>query len=98
MADTADQRGVDGGVNGIHGLIGYIGAGVSSLQSGSIGLYALSSVFGAVALLLWLVVHKRGPWQRWTRQGGGQRRDEESRPQVWGNLLLVSTPGRGRST
>jgi NADH-quinone oxidoreductase subunit L len=56
LAGPVDQRGIDGAVNGIAGLIGQVGVRVSRLQSGLVGLYALSIVFGAVALLLWLLV------------------------------------------
>jgi NADH-quinone oxidoreductase subunit L len=56
FAGTMDQRGVDGAVNGIAGLAGWLGGQARGLQTGLVGLYALSILFGAVALLAWLVI------------------------------------------
>jgi len=56
LADVFDQRGIDGAVNGIAGITGWVGAQARRLQTGLVGLYALSILFGAVALVAWLVI------------------------------------------
>jgi NADH-quinone oxidoreductase subunit L len=56
FAGTVDKRGIDGAVNGIAGAIGWVGGQARRLQTGLVGLYALSIMLGAVALLLWLAV------------------------------------------
>ncbi len=56
FARTVDQRGIDGAVNGVASVTGWVGAQARKLQTGLVGLYALSILFGAVALLAWLVV------------------------------------------
>ncbi len=56
FADVADKRGIDGAVNGVADLTGWIGSQARRLQSGLVGLYALSILFGAVALLAWLMI------------------------------------------
>lgn len=56
FAGTVDQRGIDGAVNGIASLTGWLGAQARKLQSGLVGLYALSILLGAVALLAWFVI------------------------------------------
>ncbi|MGC8780342.1 MAG: NADH-quinone oxidoreductase subunit L [Anaerolineae bacterium] len=56
LARAFDQRGIDGAVNGIAGVTGWIGAQAQRLQTGLVGLYALSILFGAVALVAWLVI------------------------------------------
>ncbi len=55
LADFVDKRGIDGAVNGVADLTGWVGAQARRLQSGLVGLYALSILFGAVALLAWFV-------------------------------------------
>ncbi len=50
LAGVFDQRGIDGAVNGVAGVTGWVGAQARRLQSGLVGLYALSILFGAVAL------------------------------------------------
>jgi NADH-quinone oxidoreductase subunit L len=56
LAATFDKRVIDGVVNGIGGGFGWVGAQARRLQTGMVGLYALSIMLGAVALLIWLVV------------------------------------------
>jgi NADH-quinone oxidoreductase subunit L len=56
LAGTFDQRGVDGAVNGVASVTGWVGAQARRLQTGLVGLYALSILFGAVALLAWFVI------------------------------------------
>jgi NADH-quinone oxidoreductase subunit L len=56
FAGPVDQRVIDGAVNGAASLTGRIGAQVRRLQVGQIGIYALSMLFGAVAILIWLAV------------------------------------------
>jgi NADH-quinone oxidoreductase subunit L len=56
LARAFDQRGIDGAVNGMAGVAGWLGAQARRLQTGLVGLYALSILFGAVALLAWLVI------------------------------------------
>jgi len=56
LAGTFDQRGIDGAVNGVASVTGWVGAQARRLQTGLVGLYALSILFGAVALLVWLVI------------------------------------------
>ncbi len=56
FAATFDKRGIDGAVNGVAGVTGWIGTQARKLQSGLVGLYALSILVGAVALLAWLVI------------------------------------------
>jgi NADH-quinone oxidoreductase subunit L len=56
LARSFDQGGIDGAVNGLAGVTGWIGTQVRRLQSGMVGLYALAMLFGAVALLAWLAI------------------------------------------
>jgi NADH-quinone oxidoreductase subunit L len=56
LARVFDQGGIDGAVNGLAGATGWLGTQVRRLQSGMVGLYALAMLFGAVALLAWLVI------------------------------------------
>jgi len=56
FAGPVDQRTIDGAVNGIAGLTGSLGERVRRLQVGQVGIYALSMLFGAVAILIWLAV------------------------------------------
>lgn len=56
LAGSVDKRGLDGAVNGIAGVTGWLGSQARRLQTGLVGLYALSILFGAVALVMWLVV------------------------------------------
>jgi NADH-quinone oxidoreductase subunit L len=56
LARVFDQGGIDGAVNGLAGATGWLGAQVRRLQTGMVGLYALAMLFGAVALLAWLVI------------------------------------------
>ncbi len=56
FAGTVDKGGLDGAVNGIAGITGWLGSQARRLQTGLVGLYALSILFGAVALLAWLVI------------------------------------------
>ncbi len=56
LARAFDQRGIDGAVNGLAGVTGWVGAQARKLQSGLVGLYALSILLGAVALVAWLVI------------------------------------------
>ena len=55
LAATFDKGGIDGAVNGLAGITGWAGAQVRRLQTGMVGLYALAVLFGAVALLAYLV-------------------------------------------
>jgi len=56
FAGTMDRQGIDGAVNGLAGIAGWTGTQARKLQTGLIGLYALSILFGAVALLAWFLV------------------------------------------
>jgi NADH-quinone oxidoreductase subunit L len=56
FAGTVDKSGLDGAVNGIAGITGWLGSQARRLQTGLVGLYALSILFGAVALVAWLVI------------------------------------------
>jgi NADH-quinone oxidoreductase subunit L len=56
LARVFDQRGIDGAVNGLAGVTGWLGAQVRRLQTGLVGLYALAMLLGAVALLAWLAI------------------------------------------
>jgi NADH-quinone oxidoreductase subunit L len=56
LAGTFDKRVIDGVVNGVGGGFGWIGAQARKLQTGLVGLYALSIMLGAVALLIWLAL------------------------------------------
>ena len=56
LARAFDQRGIDGAVNGIAGVAGWLGSQARRLQTGLVGLYALSILFGAVALVAWLAI------------------------------------------
>jgi NADH-quinone oxidoreductase subunit L len=56
FADVADKRGIDGAVNGLAEVTGWIGTQARRLQTGLVGLYALSILVGAVALLAWMVI------------------------------------------
>jgi NADH-quinone oxidoreductase subunit L len=55
LARVFDKGGLDGTVNGLAGVTGWLGGQVRRLQSGMVGTYALAMLFGAVALLAWLV-------------------------------------------
>ena len=56
FSSIVDQRGIDGAVNGVASLTGWVGVQARKLQTGLLGLYALSILFGVVALLVWFVV------------------------------------------
>jgi NADH-quinone oxidoreductase subunit L len=56
LAATFDKRVIDGVVNGIGGGFGWVGVQARKLQTGLVGLYALSIMLGAVALLIWFAV------------------------------------------
>jgi NADH-quinone oxidoreductase subunit L len=56
FADVADKRGIDGAVNGLAAATGWVGHQARRLQTGMVGLYALSILLGAVALLAWMVI------------------------------------------
>jgi NADH-quinone oxidoreductase subunit L len=56
FAGTFDKRGIDGAVNGVAGATGWVGHQARRLQTGMVGLYALSILVGAVALLAWMVI------------------------------------------
>ncbi|MBM4459541.1 MAG: NADH-quinone oxidoreductase subunit L [Chloroflexi bacterium] len=56
FAGTVDKGGLDGAVNGLAGVTGWLGSQARRLQTGLVGLYALSILFGAVALVTWLVI------------------------------------------
>jgi NADH-quinone oxidoreductase subunit L len=56
LARSFDQRGIDGAVNGLAGVTGWLGTQVRRLQTGMVGMYALAILFGAVALLAWLAI------------------------------------------
>jgi len=56
LARIIDQRGIDGAVNGVAGITGWAGGQIRRLQTGLLGLYALSILFGAVALVVWFVI------------------------------------------
>jgi NADH-quinone oxidoreductase subunit L len=54
-ADTVDQKGVDGLVNGVGVLVRTIGERLRPLQTGFVRQYGLGIVAGAVALLAWFL-------------------------------------------
>jgi NADH-quinone oxidoreductase subunit L len=54
-ADTVDQRGVDGLVNGVGVLVRSLGARLRPLQSGFVRQYGVVILAGAVALLVWFL-------------------------------------------
>ena len=56
LARVFDQGGIDGAVNGLAGVTGWLGTQVRRLQTGMVGMYALAILFGAVALLAWLAI------------------------------------------
>jgi NADH-quinone oxidoreductase subunit L len=56
LTRSFDQAGIDGVVNGLAGVTGWLGTQARRLQSGMVGLYALAMLFGAVALLAWLAI------------------------------------------
>jgi NADH-quinone oxidoreductase subunit L len=56
LAAVFDKRVIDGVVNGIGGGFGWVGVQARRLQTGMVGLYALSIMVGAVALLIWLAI------------------------------------------
>jgi NADH-quinone oxidoreductase subunit L len=56
FAGAIDKGGIDGAINGVAGITGWLGAQARRLQTGLVGLYALSILFGAVALVAWLVI------------------------------------------
>jgi NADH-quinone oxidoreductase subunit L len=60
FAGPVDQRAIDAAVNGIAGLTGNIGERVRRLQVGQVGIYALSMLLGAVAIIIWLAVQSLG--------------------------------------
>ena len=59
-ADTVDQKGIDGLVNGVGVLVRTVGERLRPLQTGFVRQYGLSIVAGAVALLAWFLA--RGGW------------------------------------
>jgi NADH-quinone oxidoreductase subunit L len=54
-ADTVDQKGVDGLVNGVGVLVRTVGERLRPLQTGFVRQYGLGIVAGAVALLAWFL-------------------------------------------
>ncbi|MCU0503237.1 MAG: NADH-quinone oxidoreductase subunit L [Anaerolineae bacterium] len=56
FADVADKRGIDGAVNGLAAATGWVGSQARRLQTGMVGIYALSILLGAVALLAWFAI------------------------------------------
>jgi NADH-quinone oxidoreductase subunit L len=56
LTRIVDQRGIDGTVNGVASITGWAGGQIRRLQTGLLGLYALSILFGAVALVVWFVI------------------------------------------
>jgi NADH-quinone oxidoreductase subunit L len=60
FAGPVDQRAIDGAVNGVAGLTGNIGERVRRIQVGQVGIYALSMLLGAVAIIIWLAVQSLG--------------------------------------
>ncbi|MDH3729639.1 MAG: NADH-quinone oxidoreductase subunit L [Acidimicrobiia bacterium] len=55
MAFVADQRGVDGLVNGVGWLVRRLGALLRPLQTGFVRSYGAAMMIGTVVLLVWLV-------------------------------------------
>jgi NADH-quinone oxidoreductase subunit L len=54
-ADTVDQKGIDGLVNGVGVLVRTAGERLRPLQTGFVRQYGLGIVAGAVALLAWFL-------------------------------------------
>jgi NADH-quinone oxidoreductase subunit L len=55
LARAFHQPGIDAAVNDLAGVRGRVGQQARRLQTGLVGMYALSILLGAVALLAWLV-------------------------------------------
>jgi NADH-quinone oxidoreductase subunit L len=51
LSGTVEEKGIDGAVNGIARLTGFLGEGIRRLQSGLVRNYALALLLGVVALL-----------------------------------------------
>ena len=56
LAQALDTSGLAGAAHGLAGVTSWIGGQARRLQSGMVGMYALAMLFGAVALLAWLVI------------------------------------------
>jgi NADH-quinone oxidoreductase subunit L len=56
FSGVLDQKGIDAAVNGMAVVTGWVGGHARRLQTGLLGLYALSILFGVAALLVWLAV------------------------------------------
>ncbi len=54
-AATIDEKGVDGAVNGVARLTGWLGSRLRLLQTGFVRSYGLAVLAGAVALLAWFL-------------------------------------------
>jgi NADH-quinone oxidoreductase subunit L len=51
LSGTVEEKGIDGAVNGVARLAGFLGEGIRRLQSGLVRNYALAFLLGVVALL-----------------------------------------------
>jgi NADH-quinone oxidoreductase subunit L len=51
LSGTVEEKGIDGAVNGVARLTGFLGEGIRRLQSGLVRNYALALLLGVVALL-----------------------------------------------
>ena len=56
MAFTADAKVVDGAVNGLGGLVKWVAARFSKLQTGLVRSYGVGILAGVVAVVVWLLI------------------------------------------
>ncbi|MFN2227449.1 MAG: NADH-quinone oxidoreductase subunit L, partial [Anaerolineae bacterium] len=56
LGDVAEERGIDGAVDGLARLLGLAGQGLRRLQSGLVRSYALAMVLGAVAIVAYFLI------------------------------------------
>jgi NADH-quinone oxidoreductase subunit L len=62
LADTVEQRGIDGAVNGLAWLIGLAGEGLRRVQTGLVRNYALAMLVGVVGVVVYFVVRAALGW------------------------------------
>ncbi len=55
LAKVFDQQGIDGIVNGVAWVTGWVGEGVRRLQNGLVGVYAFTLFVGVVALMIYFL-------------------------------------------
>jgi NADH-quinone oxidoreductase subunit L len=62
LADTVEQRSIDGAVNGIAHLVGLAGEGLRRVQTGLVRNYALAMLVGVVGVIVYFVVRAALGW------------------------------------